>query len=292
MGAFQLQKNGKEMVQHLYSSYDSYIGKGLMSYQPDYQYPCHWHDEIELSAIIRGEMKYNVNGEIITVREGEAFFINSRRLHFNFSPDKNDCEYICILLHPMLLRLNSTFEQEFVIPLINNQNLNYLKLSKQIPWQEEIRSEILQMYRERKETAAPLLVQSHFYKIWATLFTCVERIPPQKDDSKNLETVKAMINYIQENYEKKLTLPEIAAAGFIGQSKCCALFKEYIHSTPVLYLNQFRLRKSRELLRNPELSISEIAGMTGFSGSSYYTESYHKYYGETPSEYRKTLNIL
>lgn len=165
MGAFQLQKNGGEIVRYTYASYAAYAGKGCMSYCPNYRYPSHWHDDIEMSVILHGEMKYNVNGEIVDVREGDAFFINSRQLHFNFSENQKECEYICVLLQPMLLCISPAFDREFVSPLLANEQLSYIRLSEQILWQKEIREEIAAIYHERNEPAAPLLIQAHFCRI-------------------------------------------------------------------------------------------------------------------------------
>lgn len=104
--------------------------------------------------------------------------------------------------------------------------------------------------------------------------------------SGNLDIIKKKVGYIQENYREKLTLAEIAASGAVGQSKCCKLFKDYMNATPIAYLNQFRLNKSCELLRNRNLSITEISEAVGFGGISYFSECFNKYYYQTPSEYR------
>lgn len=66
-----------------------------------------------------------------------------------------------------------------------------------------------------------------------------------------------------------------------------SLFKKIVGMTPFSYLLQYRLRKSIELLRNGELSITEIAGDTGFSTVSYYIEKFKEYTGYSPHVYRK-----
>lgn len=95
-----------------------------------------------------------------------------------------------------------------------------------------------------------------------------------------------MVGFIQQNYTDKISLADIATAGSVGESKCCKLFKKYINETPNAYLNQYRLNKSTELLKNTDMSITEIALSVGYTGSSYYTETFHKWFGKTPREFK------
>ena len=85
-----------------------------------------------------------------------------------------------------------------------------------------------------------------------------------------------MIEFIQQNYTVRITLADIAASGTVGQSKCCRLFAKYIGQTPKVYLTQYRLNKSKELLKNTDIIATEIANAVGFGGSSYYAETFRK----------------
>ena len=98
--------------------------------------------------------------------------------------------------------------------------------------------------------------------------------------------MKAMIQMIQESYQNRIMLSEIAAAGAVGQSKCCRLFKAYLNMTPNDYLTQYRLDKSRALLQETEVPVTRIAEEVGFGSASYYTKVFREWYGETPTEYR------
>lgn len=93
-------------------------------------------------------------------------------------------------------------------------------------------------------------MQAHFYKIWALIFTHIDMAKNQGGSGENLQIIKKMLRFIQENYRDSLRLSDIAFSGAVGQSKCCKLFKEYIGTTPMMYINHFRLNKSRTLLKN------------------------------------------
>ena len=289
MPQFPIREDGGEVIRYNYSSYPAYVGRGLISHCPDYRFPSHWHDDVELSVVIRGSMEYNVNGQIQTVREGEGFFISPRQLHSNFSEKRTECDYICILVHPLVLGIGADFEKEFVTPLLNGERIPFYKFTVDVPWHQEICKEIWAIYEEKDERTAPLLVHAHFCKIWANLYQHLDFAKVSATEEGNLTTVKSMIHFIQESYQDKITLKQIAAAGAVGQSKCCQLFRNYLNMTPNNFLLQYRLDKSRTLLRETELSITQIAEEVGFGGVSYYTEVFHKWYKETPTEYRKRL---
>ncbi len=283
----ELKDDRSEKVHYDSLNYPIYIRRAMLSQCLNFRAPSHWHDDIELIYIINGFMDYNVNGNIIRLHEDEGIFINSRQVHYGFSNERKDCDYICILFHPLLLCTTPAYEQEFVSPIINNDALPYIKLNKNNNWQSEILKQIYAIYENRHKNAAPLACQAAFSAIW--FYLCdnlpVETVP--KKQSGNLTIIRNMVGYIQKNYAETITLKEIAAAGSVGESKCCQLFKKFLSQTPISYLNQYRLNKSLTYLRKSDLTVSEIALIVGFGSASYYAETFRKFYQQSPSEFRQ-----
>lgn len=284
----ELKEDLSEKVRYDYSDYPIYIRRELLSTYPNYTAPSHWHDDIELIAILSGEMQYNVNGEIISLKSGEGILVNARQMHFGFSSVKSECSFICILLHPMLLCVNHAYERDFVLPLINNRNTPFIKLLPKILWQRKICNQIELMHAIKDEKAAPIKVQTAFLKIWTALFENIS-ITNNESIPQNIEltVIKNMIGFIQKNYSEKISLADIATSGAVGQSKCCKIFAKYLSQTPINYLTFYRLNKSMELLDYHDMTISEIAYEVGFGGASYFAETFRKCIGQSPSEYRK-----
>ena len=286
-----LNENNSEKVCYDIPHYPVYIRRGLLSHYLNYSAPNHWHDDIELIAVLSGEMEYSVNGEILALKKGQGLLVNAGQMHFGFSRKKTECDFICILLHPMLLSPLPSFEQDFILPVIRNQNFPYLFLHEETSWERAIYEKALYLYNIRKEKTAPLKILAGFAEIWELLY---ENISVDKDRNKNnihenqdLNIVKKMAEFINNNYMEKLSLADIAAAGAVGQSKCCKLFARFFFQTPTMYLTQHRLTKSMELLLNTDLPVIEIALSVGFGSASYYTETFRKWIGKTPSEFRK-----
>ncbi len=103
MHSIDLRDNRSEKVHYDFEDHPIYIRKAQLSSYNNFEAPPHWHDDIEFIAVLQGEMSYNINGEIIDIRQNEGVFVNSRQLHYGFSKSKTECEFICVLLHPLML---------------------------------------------------------------------------------------------------------------------------------------------------------------------------------------------
>lgn len=289
----QLNDNKSEKVKYSYSNYPFSISKCLLSHYPNFMAPNHWHDDIELIAVTSGKMKYNVNGEILLVQEGEGIVINSGQMHFGFSDTKSECEFVCVLIHPTTLCPTPYFEQDFVQSFIANEKAPFVFLDPHSTWQLSIYKQILAIFQDRTKTIAPLTIMAHFYNIWGSLF---ENMPTntgnKAQQNNNLIIVRSMVEFIQKNYKERITLAQIANSGSVGQSKCCKLFATFFSQSPLAYLNHYRLNKSIDLLQTTDMPIIEISLSVGFSNASYYTETFRKWMNISPREYRKKhLNI-
>lgn len=287
MTLIELTDDRSEKIQYDSPDYPVYIRRGMLSLYPNYTAPSHWHDDIELIAVLDGEMNYNVNGEIIRLHKGEGIFVNAGQMHFGFSDSGTECSFICIIFHPLLLCTVPACEQKFVVPLIHGCRVPFIFLDPDTGWQYDILKQIHFMDQIKNQKTAPLKVQSSFFIIWSLLYENIPQsshtVNPQNID---LTITKNMVGFIQKNYVRKISLMDIAASGAVGQSKCCKLFAKYFRLTPNGYLTQYRLNKSIELLCNTNRSITEIALSVGFSGSSYYAETFRKWIGKSPTEFR------
>ena len=142
----------------------------------------------------------------------------------------------------------------------------------------------------KRQSVRALIVSGLFFQIWSHIF---ENDPTDSTEKTNVDVaiLKDMIGFIQKNYDQKISLDEIARAGYVGQSKCCRLFREYIGQTPIGYLTQYRLNKSLRLLSGTDMTITEIALSAGFSGNSYFAEAFKKSYGKPPLKFRPDKKV-
>lgn len=272
-----------ERVKYNAAGLPIYFRKGLLSKYPNFTAESHWHDDVELIVVLSGNMKYAVNGEVVKLNEGDGIFINSRQFHYGFSDERKECVFLCLLFHPVLLSASQFIEQNYVNPLLNLESVPYKFLKKDDEKDEKIFSDVNEIF-----TARDLKKLSLVYDIWDNLYEGLGKFEQKKVNSYGkLNVFKQMINFIQYNYKESVTLSEIAAAGAVCKTECCAVFKKYVNLTPIAYLNDYRLRKSLELLVKTDMTVCEICYEVGFSGASYFSETFKKVFGCTPIMYRE-----
>ncbi len=283
-------RDKSEQVQYNAPDFPVYVRRGKLSWYANYRAISHWHDDIELIYVRSGHMEYSVNGATVAIREGDGIFVNSRQLHYGFSSSMEECDFLCVLLHPTLLCASPYIEQHYVAPVTEHPSLAFHALHAARERERDILACVGELYRRQGEPAFALRAQSLFFRIWESLFLLsdsVERRPAPR--SPHLPALKDMIQFIHAHYTEKLTLAQISRAGGVGKTACCAIFQTYTDETPISYLTGYRLKKGMELLRTTDQTVSEICFAVGFSGASYFTETFRKAYGCTPTAYRRRL---
>ena len=94
--------------------------------------------------------------------------------------------------------------------------------------------------------------------------------------------------YINRNYQKNLAQDFLASLFYINRSYMSTLFKERTGQKFVDYLNQIRVEKSKELLKNTDKKMYQIAKAVGYDNVKYFFRVFKKYEKITPEEYRNT----
>lgn len=268
-----------------------YVQYGILSSYPDYSAISHWHDDLEFILVKRGAMTYHVNGESIKLSKNNGILVNSRQLHYGFSGEHKECEFICILVSPKLLQGNEWFYHNFIGYITENPSYPYLYLDGS-SWKKSVLDRIDRLYRSysehMKKPDVYFELLEEFLSIMKLLYVNLhkETSIPVKEASE-LASVRSMISYIEEHFSERLTLESIAASGTCCKSRCSMLFKKYLRDTPVTYMTKLRLGRSLAALLDTDKSITDIAFEYGFCGASYYCETFKKYYGMSPLGYRK-----
>ena len=100
--------------------------------------------------------------------------------------------------------------------------------------------------------------------------------------------VKQIINYLNENYNEKISLEQIAHNMYLSPVYISKIFKEETGESPINYLIKIRLEKARDiLLKSNDNSIKSIANQVGYDDVYHFSKLFKKYYGISPLYYRK-----
>jgi YesN/AraC family two-component response regulator len=193
-----------------------------------------------------------------------------------------------------LLCADPYIENRFVNPLLYDSRYDALLFpAGKKGWQGEASARITALVELTMKSPddSVLEVQSGFYALWSLLFTNTVALEGSKetDGPREDAVIKRILSFIQKNYTEKISLDDIARAGRVCRSKCCLLFKRTLHQSVFAYLLNFRIRQSLGLLSKNEMSITDVAAASGFSGTSYYGEIFKRITGISPGEYRKKI---
>ena len=101
--------------------------------------------------------------------------------------------------------------------------------------------------------------------------------------------IKQIKNFIEENYEKRISLEKIAKKYHYSYQYLSSYFSSRMKLTFSEYLNTIRINKAKDLISNTEYSYEEIAHKVGYSDHSYFVKTFKRYVGTTPAKYKKGI---
>lgn len=123
---------------------------------------------------------------------------------------------------------------------------------------------------------------SLFYKV-------LQHIIPQlvSSDLRFDRTLQTAIEYITDNWDKIVSVMDIAKKCCVSESKIYHLFKAKLGQTPIGFLNSIKINVAIEYLENRDYSISTISRMVGFNSENHFRKVFAELTGTTPLKYRK-----
>jgi two-component system response regulator YesN len=109
-------------------------------------------------------------------------------------------------------------------------------------------------------------------------------------EERNISNKKfvGLLNYIINNFDRKLSLGELADMFNINDSYCTKLFNRYFNCGFAQFVNKIRVKNAADLIKETDLSINEICIKCGFNEYSYFNKVFKKQTGMSPNEYRNS----
>ena len=104
------------------------------------------------------------------------------------------------------------------------------------------------------------------------------------------KTFDSILMFVQRNITQDITLRDIAQGCACSESTVSHLFKIYTNESVKRYITKRRVEKAKGFLRKSDLPITEIALLSGFSNTNYFSTAFKKEVGINPSEYRKSAD--
>lgn len=289
-GSLMTDPQGRELIEHGTALFPVACYYDNIS---EMEVPWHWHDELEAFVVVSGTARATVNGMDYIVKRGEGFFINAGALHGVWPEGEEPCRLRSVVFHPRLVggSVDSILWQKYLEPLLSDTGCPCVHFSGFQEWKREAYSTIREAWQACVDEAEgfEFTVRERLSRL---IFLLAKNCPakekkPSEKALRDVERIKAMLQYIQEHYGEELTLAKIAQSAAVSENECLRCFRSMTGSSPIQYVKQVRVQRAAELLEATGQKISEIGAACGFQEMSYFAKVFREVKGCTPKEYRR-----
>lgn len=243
----------------------------------NYNFSGEKHSYWELTYVDKGELLTTIDGVSYHLKQGDLIFyapmqfhtqstfekISSSYLTINFKMNFNHADLLCNKIFS--LQRDSYFIVTRLIEELSNDNLYSNDLS--LCYLKQL---IIQMLR---------LDNSHFHSKPTT----------HMQQTYENELLNDILLYIDDNIYEKISVSTLCDHFCISTSMLHSLFRKNMNNTAKNYINELKLSKSKELIRNSTHTLSEISEMLGFSSIHYFSKKFKSYFNISPTEYSKSI---
>ena len=204
--------------------------------------------------------------------------------------NQKDCAYIPVTFDSRLIYgfFQSTVNSKYVDPVIQDSMLPAICIDQSEPWHKPFREYLLRIIDldEKKPDFYELDITICLQSMWRLLLEHITYEPQaSRENSLEYDRIKKILSYIEENYQNKITLNDIAGHIHLCESECTRLFKRHMNTTLFAFLQEYRIERSLEFLQDDQ-PVSAVADKAGFSDPNYYSKVFAKIKGCSPREYR------
>lgn len=251
------------------------------------------HENYEMVYMKKGYAVFEISGQRVELGPNDIVIIKPMQYHKFNVKSENGCEFI-VLNFTFENRINGEFSQ---IPM--EDFLNFVSSKETGPYitlkvspKNEIVVLLNRILKERESSE----LGSEFlnYLLILELFVLLSRALKMewensiKSKSPKLkELIGISVNFISNNFERDISLGDIAKFVFLSPSYFTRAFKDETGMSPINYLLKIRIERAKELLADTSIKISDIALNVGFSNQQRFNEMFKKYAKVTPLQYRK-----
>lgn len=260
-----------------------YVEKG----HPKYEMPFHWHSEFEFVLVLEGCLVLSLDGSEMTLQKGDIALISGGVVHGG-SP--KDCIYECVVLDILGLLDTNRVCRSMLDNLLNTDTVIVSKYQHgcEINRLADRMFEAMEKeYLGYELTVKGLLLQILGELVKSRIYSESENT--KTDYSKRTRQLKNSLRFIHTNYNRTVTLTELANEAGMSPKYFCRFFKDMVNRTPIDYLNFYRIERACQSLTSSEKSITEIALDCGFGDLSYFIKTFKKHKGLSPKQYQKSI---
>lgn len=250
----------------------------------------HWHEQLEIVYVFEGRAQIGINGQVHTLHPKDIMIIVPGEVHF-FNHDQCENKVLVLQFGRDFFDSDTCFlySSKLSYPIIKYQGNEYTsKIHAQL--QDYIIRALEEISIKNK--GYKLAIKSLLYNIVVFL---ARNMPLEHYSSfetnkqlMKLDKLEKVFKYVEENYSKDISLREICQVANFSLYHFTRFFKDCTGYTFNTYLTKYRLKKSLELLKSTEDSITNISFKCGFNSIKTFNRVFKREYNSTPSQFRKS----
>ena len=248
----------------------------------------HFHPELELTYIEGADGNRYVGTHVSKYEGSDLVFIGSNIPHLNFDYGVKETNYEKTVLHirpdflneafintPELAVIHDFFEKAaYGIAIVGETKAIVGAMLKKLPLLPPFEQflEILRMFQILANSSETVLLHDAPVK--------------NQHNKKGQERLKSLYVFIDENYQRKIEIVEVAALCLMSKEAFCRYFKHKTRLTFTDFLNQYRINKAKQLLLLDK-NVSEACYGCGFESLSYFNRTFNKITNMNPLAFKK-----
>lgn len=252
----------------------------------------HLHDEVEILAGKSGCKQICVGDKTVKITPGDVAVINRRVPHLTKELEPYTADQMLQFRIEKLRAKEFEHMNRYISVLITGGEKPLVLIDKKEEAAKEIIRYITLMNEEEQKRREnyEMFIRGYMELILGTLYR--NNILKDAGEAYNNDAVKKIwpvIEYIDKNYSKPLTLDELSGILNMNKQYFCRIFRKAVNTTPTEYINFVRVWKAENLLTTTDESVLEISMTVGFSSVSYFNRIFKKMKKTTPTVYRNIL---
>lgn len=258
-----------------------------------FDFPLHYHQEFELNFIEGGKGAKRIVGDSIEIIENdELVLVGSNVPHGWFTHECNSTE-----IHEITIQFHRDLFDE---KLLQRNQLNFIRTmlersSRGIAFSSEplksIKPRLLALKQKSGfDSVLELMSILHDLSISRNMRTLTSSSFVNESFSYNSRRIEKAFTFMKANYEKNITLDDIAKIVSMTEVGFSRFIKKRTGKTFIDSLNDIRLGHASRHLIDTTLTIAEISYRCGFNNLSYFNRIFKKRYNCTPKEFRENYS--
>lgn len=246
-------------------------------YGGDWHSVPHTHSYAELFYTVGGSGQFRIGDRLYPVQANQMVIISPNVMHTEVSYNATPLEYIVLGIEGLELSVGENTDGRFCI-------LDYQGVGDILSCLRSILREM-----EAQQQGYEVICQAYMEILITRLMRSTSFSPAAESaDAPVSRQCAAIRHYIGLHYKEPLNLDMLADEAHVSKYYLAHAFKAEYGISPINYQISLRIKESRYLLRETDMSLSQIARVLGFSSASYFSQSFRRAEGMSPLEYRNS----